>query len=300
MNQEKNQENLLKKASYLRLAAINLAEGMKSGNFRSLYKGQGIEFSGVRDYIRGDDVRSIDWNVTARMGTPYVKIFEEDRELQIFMIIDSSFSMRLKGDGEKLTKYDTVVQLASLLTLAAEINGCPIGSVFFDGEIYFSCKPQGGRERTMLLLSKLNKKLEKGVRGSVLENAITGAGKLLNKRSLVFVLSDFRNGDYQKPLIRLAQKNDVVAIKINNKMDTQLPLVGAAKFLDVESGYTERLPSSSAAFQKSWKDYFEKINYTWRETCTKHGIMPVMMSVNDDALQVLSSVFAVKSKRKYK
>lgn len=295
-----NQENLLKKASYLRIAALNLAEGLKSGNFASLYKGHGIEFSGVRDYIRGDDVRCIDWNVTARMGSPYVKIFEEDRELQIFMIIDTSFSMKLKGEGEKYSKHDSLVQAASLLTLAAELNGCPIGAVFFDGEIYFSCKPQAGRDRTMLLLSKLNRKVEKGIKGSVLGNAITGADKLLNKRSLVFVFSDFRNGDYKKPLIQLAQKNDVIAIKLNNKMDEQLPLVGAAKFLDVESGYTERLPTSSQAFQRSWKDYSEKLTYNWKEICVKHGILPVIMSVKDDVLQVLSSIFEQKSKRKSK
>lgn len=89
-------DSLVKKASYLRIAAADLAEGMKSGNFRSLYRGQGIEFSGVRDYIRGDDIRSIDWNVTARMGHPYVKVFEEERELQIFVVVDTSTSMHVQ------------------------------------------------------------------------------------------------------------------------------------------------------------------------------------------------------------
>ena len=96
-------DSLIKKASYLKLMAVNLAEGMKSGNFKSLYKGQGIEFCGVRDYNRGDDIRSIDWNVTARMGKPFVKMFDEERELQIFIVLDSSLSMQLK-DGKRTKK----------------------------------------------------------------------------------------------------------------------------------------------------------------------------------------------------
>ena len=122
-------DSLIKKAAYLRLMAIDLANGMKSGNFRSLYKGQGIEFSGVRDYIRGDDIRSIDWNVTARMGHPYIKIFEEDRELQIFIVLDTSLSMQLEN-GQR-TKYAQSAEAAALVTIAAEINACPVGAVFF-------------------------------------------------------------------------------------------------------------------------------------------------------------------------
>ena len=181
-------ESLVKKASYLRIVAYDLAEGMKSGNFRSLYRGQGIEFSGVRDYIRGDDIRSIDWNVTARMGRPYVKVFEEERELQIFIVVDSSLSMQLKT--ERRTKYETAAEAAALVTIASEMNGCPVGAVFFDGAIHFSCAPRLGREQTMLILTRLDKLPEKSETGSVLGNALTGAGKLLKKRSLVFVLSD--------------------------------------------------------------------------------------------------------------
>jgi uncharacterized protein (DUF58 family) len=148
-----NKDSLAKKASYLRIAAAELAEGMKEGNFRSLYRGQGIEFSGVRDYIRGDDIRAIDWNVTARMGRPYIKVFEEERELQIFLIVDTSLSMQL-GSGKR-TKFNSVAESIALLSMAAEMNSCPLGAVFFDGEIQFSCAPEHGRERTMVILKQL-------------------------------------------------------------------------------------------------------------------------------------------------
>ena len=119
--------------------AEDIAEGMKSGNFRSLYRGQGIEFAGVRDYMRGDDIRTIDWNVTARMGRPYIKIFEEERELQIFLITDSSLSMQLETNSGRRTKYASAAETAALVTIAAELNACPVGAVFFDGAIHFSC-----------------------------------------------------------------------------------------------------------------------------------------------------------------
>ena len=128
-----NNESLIKKALYLRLKAQDIAEGMKSGNFRSLYRGQGVEFAGVRDYTRGDDIRTIDWNVTARMGRPYIKIFEEERELQIFIITDSSLSMQLENGSDRRTKYAAAAETAALVAIAAELNACPTGAVFFDG-----------------------------------------------------------------------------------------------------------------------------------------------------------------------
>jgi uncharacterized protein (DUF58 family) len=137
MNKSKrtDRDSLVKKAAYLRLMAIKLAEDMKSGTFKSLYKGQGIEFSGVRDYIRGDDVRSIDWNVTARMNKPFVKVFEEDRELQIFLIVDTSLSMQL--ECQDVTKYDVLSETAALITIAAELNNCSIGAVFLMEKLIF-------------------------------------------------------------------------------------------------------------------------------------------------------------------
>ena len=289
-------ESLVKKASYLRIVAYDLAEGMKSGNFRSLYRGQGIEFSGVRDYIRGDDIRSIDWNVTARMGRPYVKVFEEERELQIFIVVDSSLSMQLKT--ERRTKYETASEAAALVTIASEMNGCPVGAVFFDGAIHFSCAPRLGREQTMLILTRLDKLPPKGVTGSVLGNALTGAGKLLKKRSLIFIFSDFRSGEWEKPLISLAQKNDVVAMRLMDKFDESLPSMGSVPFEDCESDLTMVLPTSSEKFKKEWRLQNDRRVRNWQELCAKHGIMPVLLNTTDEPLQVLSSVFNQKNTNK--
>ncbi len=285
-----NEESLVKKASYLRITARSLADGMKAGTFRSLYKGQGIEFSGVREYFRGDDIRTIDWNVTARMHHPYVKVFEEERELQIFIIVDNSLSMQI-GSGKR-TKYEVAAETAALVTIASEMNSCPLGAVFFDGDIHFSTPPKLGREQTMLILSHLDKMKEKEQNGSVLGNAITGAGKMLKKRSLVFIISDYRSADWEKPLTSLAHKNDVVAIRVVDKMDDHLPEVGTAYFTDCESSLVLKLPTASEKFQKEWKSYYDASVHKWQDICIKHGICSAIMKTTDEPLQILTKIFA--------
>ncbi len=287
-------ESLVQKASFLRIQAQSLAEGMKNGNFRSLYRGQGIEFSGVRDYIRGDDIRSIDWNVTARMGRPFVKVFEEERELQIFIVMDSSASMFVDCGNKNPVKYAAGANLAALVTLAAEMNGCPVGAVFFDGQIHFSCKPQSGKERTMLLLTHLDKLPSQRVNGSVLGNALIGAAKILRKRSLVFVISDFRSADWETPLIKLSQKNDVVAIRLTDEFDRMLPSLGSVTFKDMESDLKMVLPTSSSRFREEWKNRNESMVWRWKENCIKHGILSYVMNASDDPLVLLGQVFGAK------
>ena len=291
-----NNESLIKKALYLRLMAEDIADGMKSGNFRSLYHGQGIEFAGVRDYIRGDDIRTIDWNVTARMGRPYIKIFEEERELQIFLIIDTSRSMSLETNSGRRTKYASAAETAALVTIAAEINACPVGAVFFDGAIHFSCEPSLGKETTMQILNHLDCLPATPTPGSVLPNAISAAAKVLRKRTLVFILSDFRCGGWEKPLISLAQKNDVIAINIHDASDEELPSLGTVVFKDIESSLQMSLPSSSPAFKKEWRSFNEMNQNRWQDFCVKHGIMPVILDTKTEPIQVLNQIFARKAR----
>ena len=291
-----NNESLIKKALYLRLMAQDIAEGMKSGNFRSLYRGQGVEFAGVRDYTRGDDIRTIDWNVTARMGHPYIKIFEEERELQIFIITDSSLSMQLENGSDRRTKYAAAAETAALVAIAAELNACPTGAVFFDGAIHFSCQPSLGKENTMQILNHLDRLPSTPTPGSVLPNAISAAAKILRKRTLVFVLSDFRSGGWEKPLINLAQKNDVIAINLHDAADEELPSLGTVTFQDAESGLKMSLPSSSPAFKKEWRTYNEMNQNRWQDFCIKHGIMPVVLDTKTEPVQILNQIFARKSR----
>ncbi|MCR4734421.1 MAG: DUF58 domain-containing protein [Treponema sp.] len=285
-------ETLVKKASYLRIAAHDLAEGMKTGSFRSLYRGQGIEFAGVRDYIRGDDIRSIDWNVTARMGRPYVKLFEEERELQIFLILDTSLSMTAGQDKRKFSK---AIEAAALLTIAAELNACPIGAIFFDSQINFTCEPKTGRNQTLHILTELDKLEESKKIGTVLPNAITGASKILRKRSLVFIISDFRVADWEKAAITLAEKNDIIALRLTEDYEKEIPEIGTISFKDAESKLTMMLPSSNPRFQKEWKKQQEANENKWRTFCLKHGIYPAIMKSQDEVINILNEIFSRKA-----
>ncbi len=288
MNVLESSESLVKKAAYLKILAKTLVEGLKNGNYRSLFHSQGIEFSGVRDYIRGDDIRSIDWNVTARMGKPYVKIFEEEHELEIMVIVDSSLSMHVTN---KKSKYATAANAAALLTLAAQMALCPVGTIIFDGKINYYSKPKMGKEHVMTILTNLDKNTEFAQKGTVLSQALTLCERILKKRTLVCVFSDFRTGDWEQSLIALAPKNDVIAFRITDKMDEELPDIGTVPFVDVESGIKMQLASNSKELKKSWKDYNQFLQYKWKECCVKHGILPVSLKTTDELLNTLSCVF---------
>lgn len=287
-----SRDSLSQKANYLRVAARKLADSMKSGGFRSLYRGQGIEFAGVREYLRGDDVRAIDWNVTARMGKPFVKMFEEQHELQIFLIVDRSASM-FTGSKNKV-KYETAAETAALMALCGELNESPVGAVFFDGSIHFSCTPKAGREHTMLLLSKLDEVYEMQ-NGSALGNAITGAVKMLKHHSLVFVISDFRSAGWEEPFKRLCQKNDVAAIQITDSTDWELPDVGAFEFADNETNVHFVLPTSNENFKSAWRDYYRKRTAKIESFCARHGAGFVSISTEEDVVRQLLNFFASKS-----
>lgn len=293
-----SKDSLSKKASCLRIAAGQLAENMRLGNFRSMYCGQGIEFSGVREYLRGDDVRAIDWNVTARMGKPYLKLFEEQHELQIFLIVDRSASMFTGSKGK--VKYETAAEIAALLALAGERNESPVGAVFFDGKIHFSCSPEFGRKRTMLLLSHLDE-VENLEQGSVLANAITGAVGMLRHNSLVFIISDFRTAGWELPFKQLVQKHDVAAIRVTDPVDLEMPEIGAIPFTDVETGLKQVFPTGSASFKSAWRDDFRKRTALLEKFCFRNGAGFLSVSTEEDSVRILADFFSsgiYSSKRK--
>jgi len=284
-----SRESLAVRASRLRLRARTIAGGMKTGFFRSLHKGSGIDFSGVREYLRGDDVRFIDWNVTARMGKTYVKLFEEDKELVVFFVIDRSLSMQ-QGAGSR-SRLETATETAALLTLASSMNNSPVGAVLFGGYVEFSCAPETGRDCEMMILSHLDTPPDTKVKGSVLANALHGSHRLLKTRSLIFVISDFRTTGYEKELARLALKHDVIAVRCTDSCDTELPDAGSIPFFDAETGIKRVLPTSHSAFRKAWRDDNRLRVKRWQGMCARRGVIPLVMPTDADPVVVLSQFF---------
>ncbi|MBQ9238090.1 MAG: DUF58 domain-containing protein [Treponema sp.] len=286
------QESLARRASFLRLTSRTVSESIRAGSFRSLVRGQGIEFNGVRDYVRGDDIRAIDWNVSARMGRPYVKLFEAERELTMCVVLDASFSMR-SGTGAR-TKYAVAAEAVALLAFAAEHNGCPFGAVFFDAAVRFSGEPKVGTKHTMVVLKKLDECATGGGRGSVLPNALTGSGSLLRTRALVFIFSDFRSVGWEAPLARLSQVHDCVAVRVTTPADEAIPPVGTLPVVDSETDVRTVFPTLSTAFRREWKTAADSRAARWYAVCRRRGVTPLSLSTTDDPAAVLASFFAQK------
>ncbi len=285
----KDTQSLSKKAKLLHLTSIALANGMKTGSFKSLYKGQGIEFFGVREYMIGDDIRAIDWNVSSRIGKTYVKTFNEERELDVFIVLDKSMSMNT-GSG-RCTRLETASDCASILTLASLKNSSPVGAITFDGAIDFSCKPISGKNHALMLLSKFEHMDEHQTTGSVLTKALAGAARLLRKKSLVFIISDFRSAGWDVPFAHLCSKNDVIAIRICDDLDTNLPKIGTAPFRDNETGHFFKLPLSSPKFSSYWNDSNTKKIEAWKKYCLKHGATPLCINTSQDPSSELIKFF---------
>ena len=287
-----NKTSLAKRAYLLNLHALSLAEGMRSGTFKSVYRGQGVEFSGVREYLHGDDVRTIDWNVTARMGRPFIKQFEEERELSVFLVVDASFSMD-SGSG-KQSRFETAFECASLLAMAATQNNSPLGAVVFDGRISFFCPQKTGKDHALMILSRFDHAAQNRISGSVLQTALEGVWKVLKKRTLVVVISDFRTNGWVQPLARLALHHDVLAVRITDVLDKQLPRIGTVPFADPETHFLGLLPTSSASFAQEWREYNHMHVQRWQKDCLRHGAVPLIIGTEHDVAAELGAFFASK------
>ncbi len=309
---------LARRAASLHLSARILTESLRSGSFKSMYKGRGVEFSGVREYLPGDDVRSIDWNVTARMGRPFVKQFEEDRELVLFLVVDASGSMTTGGGRQGRTRLYTGCEVAALMSLAAALGGGSVGGVVFDGGILYSRRPKAGRNQALSFLNQLENvlascggdsriaererppavnqedRLATATVGSSLDRALRGAAALLKKRALVLVISDFRTAGYERDLSILSARHDVVAVRIADPVDNQLEGLGSIPFADPESGHRLILPTSSASFRHAWQEANRNRMERWQGLCCRRGAWPLVVSTQDDVAVVLQRFFSVR------
>ncbi len=286
---------LSQKASALRLMSNAIAKSLHVGNFKSFYKGRGVDYAGAREYLYGDDIRAIDWNVTARMTKPYIKLFEEDKELIVFLIVDRSASMDT-GSGSK-SRLEIATEAAALVLFASMQNSSPIGAVLFNGVTEFSCKPKSGKDHAMTLLSKLDNRPVRTEQGTSLAHALRGSSILLRNRSLVLIFSDFRCSGYEKELSLLAAKHDVIAVTIQDKSDTLLPQIGRISFFDPETHIRKTLPTLSKSFQKEWQLHNQMHLERWKSFCSKNGIDTIVLSTDTEPSQELIRYFSSRSKK---
>jgi len=291
-----DRHELLNRITTFPLLARSLAEDLLSGDYRSVFKGQGMEFNEVRRYERGDDVRFIDRNVSARFGTPYIKMYREEREMTVCVILDDSASMHTLGGnlsrfpGSEVNRYEQAVLAAALIAFSAEQAGQRLSMIFFDREISKIIPPRKGRSHTMAVISAAieARPLEKG---SGLGKALIGAERLLKRRSLVIVISDFLCIDWEQEIWNLSRRHDVICIKISGPLDKDMPRSGLLSLEDPETGLKLTASASFSSFRNAWTTWHEERLRLWDAICRRSGAASLELSTADDAPQVLLHFF---------
>ncbi|MCL2720451.1 MAG: DUF58 domain-containing protein [Treponema sp.] len=295
---------LLRNIINLPLFSSGLAEEMLAGNFRSIFKGQGMEFDEARHYEPGDDIRSIDWNASARFGNPFVKMYREERELTTLILLDVSPSMH-RGNMAKhgLSPFEQAMISTALIAFSAEHTGQQLGALFFDRDIEKVFTPRKGRKSIMALIMAAlqyqnNVTSRRTQYGSDIASALNGALKLLKKRSLVVLISDFYSINWEQEMGNLCRKHDCIALRICDNQE--LPFSGLVTLEDPETGIRIEAPAGFDTFKESWALWHKERSIHWESLCKKSGAAFLEMSTETDAPSALIKFFSRHNTGQYR
>ena len=284
---------VLRQVKRIELRARRLVNTLFSGEYRSVFRGQGIEFAEVRDYQHGDDFRSIDWNVTARMGSPYVKTFEEERELTLLLVVDRSGSVEF---GRPSTKSEVAMEVAAVLALAAARQNDRVGAVVFSSGIDHVVSPGKGRRHALRVIRDLLAFAPQN-RGTNIKAALAYVARLLRHRSIVVVLSDFRAHGWDEQLGRLASRHEVVAITVDDAREAQLPEAGWIELQDAESGRRSLVDTSSRETRLKLQMAAEEMRLARARTLKQAGVDHVELRTGQSYAETLHRAFAERARR---
>lgn len=257
---------LLKKVRKIEIKTRGLSQNIFAGEYHSAFKGRGMMFSEVREYQYGDDLRDIDWNVTARQNRPFVKVYEEERELTVMLVVDVSGSRNFGAVGDE--KRQMIAEIAATIAFSAIQNNDKIGAVFFSDKIEKFIPPKKGKKHILFIIRELlDFKPEN--RGTDIAMAVRYLTDALKKRCTMFLISDFIDeSDYQKPLTIACNKHDVMALQVYDKRDSKMPDVGLIRVQDLETGRAQWVDTSSSrvrkAYDKWWYDRQQRMVTTLR------------------------------------
>lgn len=282
--------DLIKKVRKIEIKTRGLSHNIFAGEYHSAFKGRGMSFSEVREYQYGDDVRDIDWNVTARFNRPYVKVFEEERELTVMLVIDLSES--LDFGTAKQTKRNMVTEIAATIAFAAIQNNDKIGVIFFTDRVEKFIPPQKGRKHILYIIRELLDFEPQSSRTniSVPLQFLTNA---LKKRCTAFLISDFIDeGDYRNAITIANKKHDVAAIQVYDRRVAELPRIGLIKVRDSESGEELFVDTSSSSVQRAQREWWKKQKEKLENTLSRSGVDYVSIRTDGDYVKALMSLFA--------
>jgi len=279
---------LLKKVRRIEIKTRGLTRHIFAGEYHSAFKGRGIAFSEVREYQYGDDIRSIDWNVTARFNHPYVKIYEEERELTVMLLIDVSGSGAF--GSSKGFKQEIITEIAAVLSFSAIFNNDKIGVIFFSDRVEKFIPPKKGRKHILRIIRELLDFKPESTTTN-LDEPLRFLTSAIKKRCTAFLISDFMAPSFEEPMRIASNKHDIVALKIYDPLEKSLPDVGMMKVVDAESGIEKWIDSSSSSVRKEYEKWWEEHIMLIKNIFLKCGIDSTDISTDEDYVKPLMKLF---------
>lgn len=281
-------KDLLKKVRKIEIKTRGLTRQIFAGEYHSAFKGRGMTFSEVREYQYGDDVRSIDWNVTARFNHPYVKIFEEERELTVMLLIDVSGS----GDfgTQSQLKRSLITEIAALLSFSAIENNDKIGVILFSDRIEKFIPPKKGRKHILRIIRELLE-CNPQSRGTDISESLRFLTNAIKKRCTAFLISDFKDKGYARSLQIANNKHDVAALHVYDRRETSLPAVGLLRVLDAETGMERWIDTSKSRVRENYSMKWESHLEMMKEIFSRAGVDSVSVHTGEDYVKPLIKLF---------
>ncbi len=287
-------KELLKKVRKIEIKTRRLSDHIFSGEYHSSFKGRGMTFSEVRQYQYGDDVRTIDWNVTARYNEPYVKVFEEERELTMLLVVDVSGS-EFFGTTQQF-KRDTITEIAATLAFSAIQNNDKAGLLLFSDTVELFIPPKKGRTHVLRIIRELIEFHPKSTQTNITE-ALKFLSNVLNKKAIVFVLSDFIDTNYQQTLKIVGKKHDLTGIRVYDKHDVSIPNLGMVPMKDAETGKTILVNTASKRVRNAYqKQYLQTVDY-FKKSFSHSGAGTISSRIDESYVKKLLGYFKRKGTR---
>ena len=286
---------LLKKVRKIEIKTRGLSNQIFSGEYHSAFKGRGMSFSEVRDYAYGDDIRNIDWNVTARFNSPFVKVFEEERELTAMLLIDVSKSAYF-GSTTQLKK-EFITEIAAVLSFSAMNNNDKVGVILFSDHIELFIPPKKGKKHVLRIIRELLE-FEPTSTKTSLEVPLKYLTNVLKKRAIVFLLSDFGDLGYSHALNIVSRKHDIVGLKINDPRDQDIPDVGLVDFYDPELDQVVSVDTSSARVRKQYQQAFAEVDQYFERSFAKSGTDKIRIPTHESYINHLMRFFKKREARR--
>lgn len=287
-------KEILKKVKLLEISTRKMVNNLFAGEYHTVFKGQGLTFAEFREYVPGDEIRSISWNLTAKTGKPFVKRYDEERELTMMLVVDISAS----GDfgSQSYLKSEVLVQLAAVLAFAASKNNDRVGLLLFSDKVEHFVMPKKGRGHVHRILRDLLY-FKPTSHGTDLKTVIDTLNGVLRKRSTIFLLSDFLSQNFERPLKLLGRRHDVIAVIVEDKAEKTIPSMGLIDIQDAETGEVVTVDSSSSAFRKGYESQMKRIKTQRESQLNRSQVDQILVDTSHGFVDPLIRFFTSRHRR---